>query len=74
LFCRAIALLVELERAGRIQTIEFNRHWVRIAPESGDGSLIQLSGQGRWVKVGRHVRPEMRPALAREIRLALRGA
>jgi hypothetical protein len=25
------------------------------------------------VQVGRHVRPELRPALAREIRMALRG-
>lgn len=66
-------LVVELETAGRRQRAEFNREWVRIEPEDGDGSLIEVSGQGRSVRVGRHVRPELRPALAREIRWALRG-
>lgn len=67
-------LVVELETAGRLQREEFNREWVRVEPRSGDGSLIQLSGQGRSVQIGRHLRPELRPALARELRLALRGA
>jgi hypothetical protein len=66
-------LVVELETAGRVQRAEFNREWVRVEPKNGDGSLIEVSGQGRSVRVGRHVRPELRPALAREIRFALRG-
>ncbi|MDP1743025.1 MAG: DUF2244 domain-containing protein [Polaromonas sp.] len=66
-------LVVELESAGRLERAEFNREWVRVEPKSGDGSLIEVSGQGRSVRVGRHVRPELRPALAREIRYALRG-
>lgn len=66
-------LVVELEMAGRMQRAEFNRAWVRVEPRFGDGSLIELSGQGRSVQVGRHVRPELRPALAREIRWALRS-
>ena len=66
-------LVVELETAGRLQRAEFNREWVRVEPKDGDGSLIEVSGQGRTVRVGRHVRPELRPALAREIRFALRG-
>ncbi len=66
-------LVVELETAGRMQRAEFNRQWVRVEPRSGDGSLIEVSGQGRSVRVGRHLRPELRPALAREIRLALRA-
>ena len=65
-------LVVELETAGRTERAEFAREWVRVEPKNGDGSLIELSGQGRSVTVGRHVRPELRPALAREIRLALR--
>ena len=36
-------------------------------------TLIELSGQGRRVNVGRYVRPELRPVLAQEIRRALRG-
>ena len=65
-------LVVELESAGRTQRAEFNREWVRVEPKYGDGSLIEVSGQGRSVRVGRHVRPELRPMLAREIRAALR--
>lgn len=67
-------LVVELENAGRLERSEFNRQWVRIEPRADDGSLIEVSGQGRSVAVGRFVRPELRPALAREIRMALRGA
>lgn len=66
-------LVVELETAGRMQRAEFNREWVRVEPKDGDGSLIEVSGQGRSVRVGRHVRPELRPALAREIRRVLRA-
>ena len=66
-------LVVELETAGRTERAEFNREWVRIEPQDGDGSLIEVSGQGKVVKVGRHLRPHLRPALAREIRYALRS-
>ena len=65
-------LVVELETAGRTERAAFNRQWVRIEPKNEDGSLIEVSGQGRSVRVGRHVRPELRPLLAREIRFALR--
>ncbi|GAA4423923.1 DUF2244 domain-containing protein [Acidovorax lacteus] len=67
-------LVVELETAGRLQRAEFDRHWVRVEPKSGDRSLITLSAQGRSVHVGRFVRPELRAALASEIRMALRAA
>lgn len=68
------SLVVELESAGRLERAEFNREWVRVEPRADDHSLIEVSGQGRSVSVGRYVRPELRPALAREIRMALRGA
>jgi uncharacterized membrane protein len=67
-------LVVELENAGRLERAEFRREWVRIEPKTGDHSLIEVSGQGRRVEVGRFVRPDLRPALARELRMALRGA
>jgi uncharacterized membrane protein len=67
-------LVVELENAGRTERAEFNRDWVRVEPAVDDRSLIEVSGQGRRVNVGRYVRPELRPALAREIRRALREA
>ena len=74
IFLAGPQLVVELENGGKLQRAEFRREWVRVEPQSGDGSLIELSAQGRSVSVGRFVRPEMRPVLAREIRMALRGA
>lgn len=71
---QGMQLVVELESGGRLERAEFNRHWVRVEPRAGDRSLIEVSGQGRSVSVGRYVRPELRTALAQEIRLALRGA
>jgi uncharacterized membrane protein len=67
-------LVVELESAGRLERAEFNREWVRVEPSAGDRSLIEVSGQGRRINVGRYLRPELRPALAQEIRRALREA
>jgi uncharacterized membrane protein len=67
-------LVVELETAGQLERAEFNREWVRVEPGAGDRSLIELSGQGRRVNVGRFLRPELRPMLAQEIRRALREA
>ncbi|MDB5941346.1 MAG: hypothetical protein JWQ13_912 [Ramlibacter sp.] len=65
-------LVVELENAGRLERAEFDRDWVRVEPSAADRSLIEVSGRGRSVNVGRYVRPELRPALAQEIRRALR--
>jgi uncharacterized membrane protein len=65
-------LVVELESAGRLRRAEFDRDWVRVEPGASDGSLVELSARGRRVNVGRHLRPELRPALAQEIRRALR--
>ena len=67
-------LVVELESAGRLERAEFDREWVRVEPAVDDRSLIEVSGRGRRVIVGRYLRPELRPALAREIRMALRAA
>jgi uncharacterized membrane protein len=69
---RGRQLVVELESAGRLERAEFDRDWVRVEPSAADRSLIEVSGRGRSVNVGRYVRPELRPALAQEIRRALR--
>lgn len=74
IFLRGERLVVEFENAGRLERAEFRREWVRVEPSVGDGSLIELSGQGRSISVGRFIRPELRPVLAKEIRMALRGA
>jgi uncharacterized membrane protein len=66
-------LVVEWETAGRSQRCEFAREWVRVEPRQDDGQLIEVRGGGESVRVGRFVRSELRPLLAREIRQALRG-
>lgn len=67
-------LIVEWDHAGRCVRSAFKRDWVRVEPQTADGSLIELSGQGRRIQIGRYVRPEHRVVLAREIRTALRSA
>jgi uncharacterized membrane protein len=67
-------LVVELEKGGRVERCEFDRSYVRVEPQADDRSLIELSGQGRRVQIGRFLRPELRPLLAKEIRAALRMA
>ena len=67
-------LVVELENGGRMERAAFRRDGVRVEPRAGDRSLIEVSGQGRSIDVGRFVRPELRPLLAKEIRTVLRCA
>lgn len=57
-----------------VDQVRFRAAWVRVEPVADDGSLVELSGEGRSVRVGRHVRPELRVALAQELRRALRLA
>ena len=64
-------LVVELETAGRTERCEFARDWVRVEPRTGHG-LVELHAGGRSVRVGRYLRSDLRPVLAREIRQALR--
>lgn len=68
------SLVVERETAGRKERQEFDRQWVRIEPPVGRNGLIAVSSRGLTVEVGRFVRPEMRQALAGEIKWALRHA
>jgi uncharacterized membrane protein len=69
---RAGRLTVEHASGTRVERVEFRPDWVRIEPRHGDGSLIELSGQGHRIAVGRFVRPELRRQLADELRWALR--
>lgn len=50
----------------------FRSPWVSVEPSQGDGSLIELSGQGQVARIGRFLRPEARADFARELRSALR--
>lgn len=65
-------LTVEFVSGRRVERVEFVPAWVRVEPEHGDRSLIELSGQGLRICVGRFVRPELRRQLAEELRWALR--
>lgn len=65
-------LTVEHTVGRRVERAEFAPAWVRVEPEHGDRSLIELSGQGQHISVGRFVRPELRRQLADELRWALR--
>lgn len=65
-------LTVECSLGRRVDRVEFAPAWVRVEPAAGERSLIELSGEGKRVEVGRFVRPELRRALADELRAALR--
>lgn len=65
-------LTVEHWHGGHIDRAEFKPPWVSVEPRHGERSLIELSGRGVHVEVGRYVRPELRGDLAREFRYALR--
>jgi len=60
-------------RCGRaVDRAAFRAEWVRVEPAHGEGSLVEVTGQGQRMRVGRYLRPELRMALARELRQALR--
>ncbi len=64
-------LVIEQESAGRLLRREFARHGLSVAvPRAGD-QLVEVRGSGGAVRVGRHLRPDLRPVLARELRMAL---
>ena len=65
-------LTVEHVVGRHVERAQFAPAWVRVEPEHGDRSLIELSGQGQRISVGRFVRPELRRQLADELRWALR--
>ena len=67
-------LAVETRQGSRTQHLNFGADWLVVEPCAGQGSLVELSGRGQTVRVGRFLRPEMRAAFANELRRALRRA
>jgi uncharacterized membrane protein len=65
-------LEVEVELAGNVIRTVFQSQWVRVLPPATPSALIEISGQGQSVLLGRHVRPEFRAVLARELASAVR--
>lgn len=68
------ALRVEQCIGRRVEQVDFQAEWLRVEPAGGQGSLVELSGRGQRVCIGRFLRPELRGLLARELRTALRHA
>lgn len=66
------SLQVEQCFGSRIERTQLAVDWLHVEPAGGQGSLVQLSGRGQRVRVGRFLRPELRGAFARELRHALR--
>jgi len=58
----------------RVASTDFTADWLTVEPAAGQGSLVELSGRGQTVRVGRFLRPALRAAFARELRQALRQA
>jgi uncharacterized membrane protein len=65
-------LTVERTLGRHVERAEFAPAWVRVEPEHDERSLIELSGQGQRIAIGRFVRPELRRQLADELRWTLR--
>jgi uncharacterized membrane protein len=66
------ALRVEQQRGPHTERADFRAEWLCVEPAHGQNSLVELSGSGRTVRVGRFLRPELRAAFAQELRRALR--
>lgn len=65
-------LAIEHRFGAAVDSTRFRAEFVRIEPSAGEGSLVEVSGEGRRAQVGRYLRPEWRTQLAQEIRVALR--
>ena len=64
-------LVVEWEDAGRFTRTEFVGHALQVKAPSGRDRLIELRWGTRSARVGRYLRPELRPVLVKELRDAL---
>jgi uncharacterized membrane protein len=66
-------LSVEHRCGSSTRTTLFRSAWVRVEPRHAQGSLVQLSGEGSSVLVGRYLPSNQRAELAQELRTALRS-
>lgn len=64
-------LVIEQQVGGRLQRTEFQPEWVRVVSGDGTDGLISVCARQQCVAIGRHVRPDLRAELAREIRAGL---
>ena len=64
-------LVIDQERGGRRERVEFQSPWVRVG--TGPQGWIEIAGHGRRVQIGRYVRADLRRAAAIQIEHALRA-
>ena len=67
-------LEVERQVGRQVQRMDFRAEWLCVEPAQAQGSLVELAGQGRRMRIGRFLRPDQRAAFAQELRRALRRA
>ena len=67
-------LVVEREEAGSLFRVEFAGRAVRVDVPADERLLVSLKEGDRTLEVGRYIRSDLRPVLARELKWALRGA
>jgi uncharacterized membrane protein len=66
-------LYIEQRHGGRICTQEWPAAWVRVKLGTAPGALVELrSGRGH-VRLGTHLRPQQRAALAQELQALLQS-
>jgi uncharacterized membrane protein len=68
------SLQVEQAVGSRTRRTVFAAPWLTVEPAVAQGSLVQISGRGQQVRVGKFVRPELRAELGQELRRAARLA
>jgi uncharacterized membrane protein len=66
------SLLVERAVGARVERSAFSADWLTVEPAAGQNSLVELAGQGRTMRIGRFLRPELRGDFACELRRAMR--
>jgi uncharacterized membrane protein len=66
-------LAVVHQCGGHVCRDSFRVEWVRVEPTAGDGSVVEVAGEGRTARVGRYLHASQRADLAHELRRALRG-
>ncbi len=68
----ARSLLVEQRVGPHTERFVLSTDWLKVEPAAGQGSLVQISDRKLTLRIGRHLRPELRGAFAHELRQAIR--
>lgn len=67
-------LWISQVQGARERHFTFRSDWVSVEPSRAHDALIEVSGQGQAVRIGRFLRQELRATFARELRQALQSA